>query len=553
MFGIVTPIRPPSATCDLPPSDVPPPTPVTLPKCNPQLPDASGPSGQRIHPSLVRFLQSLHRPNEVDESHFAALGTHVHVNVPAEQIVPDPSYMPSASGWDDMDLDEAKRNDSTFQRPLSNGRVSPETRIYLEKRAELSVENQAAFRVVRRMKPAPGLPMVRLGSSYEFFRQLEFMASYWDDSSVSILPRTASGNEQDPETTDTASRITYRTSAGTIMPPEFRHTTVTAFVKLVSYDFGCNIAPPRVEPRLYLTSPPVPDTQERNSPAPRSSYFTSGCVFVHRASTTREAARVGIVDGPIAAVSARNTTRFNTPMESNIDFGRELLAALVTAQLRDREGKEEKRIGEGQWWATEKRWGGGEGGPIGREVEGDAIIGDKDAVGTDSMVEGSLDSTNTQASSDKANAQGPGQSRELPLRGPPLNKKMRRTLTLYDRYRMVRLPSSNWDKKARYAAIGKVKGAGYDDVFVISSLFHHLCIMRVRVPDRLLAVFGGAPEDGAEEEKEGLSWGRLECWRSSWLDLFLVKDRLEAMRIIWGVMAWGMRQTDGGDVRMGNV
>ncbi|KAI1826337.1 hypothetical protein F4861DRAFT_102815 [Xylaria intraflava] len=524
------------------PEDVPPPTPINLPQCNPQLRSTSE---GRHHPSLVRFLQTLYRPTEMNESHFAALGTHVHVDAPAEHVIPDPAYLPAASGWDGIDLDEAKRRDPTFQRPLSNGRMSPEARVYLEKRAELSVENQAAFRVVRRLRPEPGARMVRLGSCYEFFRQMECMSAYWDDTS-----RLSPGGEQETQTANTPG-ISHRNAPGIHMPAEFRHTAVAAFVKQVSYEFGCNIAPSRVEPRLHLTAPPATKTQRGNNPAgQRASYFSSGCVFLYRVPTTREAARAGIVEGPIAAVSARNTTRFVTPMESNIDFGRELLAALVTAQLRDREGKAEKRIGEGQWWATEKRWGGGEGGPIGREIEGDTIIGDKDVVDTDSTMEDSPHSRGAQSSSSGSVSQG-SNPREIPVRGAPANKKMRRTLSIYDRYRMVRLPSSNWDKKMRYETIGKVKGTDYDDVFVISSLFHHLCIMRVRVPDRLLAVMDGAAED--ECEQEGYSWGKLEIWRSKWFDLFIIEQRLEAMRIIWGMMAWSMRKTDGADVAMGNA
>jgi hypothetical protein len=253
----------------------------------------------------------------------------------------------------------------------------------------------------------------------------------------------------------------------------------------------------------------------------------------------------------VAALSARNTTSFSTPTESNIDFGRELIAALVTAQLRAREGKVEKRFGgAGQWWATAKRWGGGEGGPIGREIEGDTVVGDKDAVDTSgNLGEGAhasgadLQSSSIDRPSSRESSSGSSssKSRVMPFRGAPVSKKPRKTLSMYDRYRMVRVPSSNWDKKARYEAIGKVQGAGYDDVFVISSLFHHLSILRVRVPDKLLAVFDGAEEGKGEG---GRSWGKLEIWRSKWFDLFLVQDRLEAVRLLWGMMAWSMRKTN---------
>ncbi|GAW17826.1 hypothetical protein ANO14919_072930 [Xylariales sp. No.14919] len=546
MFSAFATLIPSKTTT--PPKDVPPPTPLNLPQCNPQLPGPAGSSGKRHSPSVVRFLQTLHRPTEVNESHFTALGVHVHVDAPAEDVVPDPSSLPSTSGWDGMDIDEARRRDDNFRRPLSNGRLSPEARVYVERRDELSTANQAAFRIVRRMKPEPGRPTVRLGNCYEFFRQLEFLATYWDDTSLPPLSDDAA-EEQEPESTPTPQRTTYRTAPGSQMPAEIRHNLVSAFVKLVSYDFGCNIVPPRVEPRLHLVEPKI--KSGGGSASQRTSYFSSGCVFLYRTPTVREAARSGVVEGPIAAVSARNTTSFSKPTESNIDFGRELIAALVTAQLRAREGKTEKRVGEGQWWATEKRWGGGEGGPIGREVEGDAIVGDKDTFDTENGREGGPSTDAQSSSADRATQPEPGYPRGIPVRGAPLNKRPRKTLSVYDRYRMVRPPSSNWDKKARYEAIGKIKGVGYDDVFVVSSLFHHLCVLRVRVPERLLLVLDGAVEDIAEEEGQGggdgYSWGKLEIWRSKWFDLFVVEERLEAMRLLWGVMAWSMRQTDGGN------
>ncbi|KAI0441839.1 hypothetical protein F4803DRAFT_562806 [Xylaria telfairii] len=542
MFGAFASLAPPVTA---PPKDVPPPTPLNLPQCNPQSAGAISSSSNQDHPSLVRFLQTLHRPAEVNESHFAALGVRVHVDAPAEHVVPDPLYLPSASGWDGIDLDEARRRDHTFRTPLSNGRLSPEARVYLERRDELSIANQAAFRTVRRFKPEPGRPAVRLGNCYEFFRQLEFMATYWDDTSLPPVQDETTEQEQEQEfPTTMPQRTSYRTAPGSQMPAELRHNLVSAFVKLVSYDFGCNMAPPRVEPRLHLVEPPSVDTKQKNgSTLQRSSYFSSGCVFIYRTPTTREAARAGIVEGPIAAVSARNTTNFTKPTESSIDFGRELIAALVTAQLRAREGKVEKRSGQGQWWATVKRWGGAEGGPIGREVEGDAIVGDKDTFETENPREAGPSADAPSSSADKPVVQEPGYPRGIPVRGAPLNKRPRKALSVYDRYRMVRLPSSNWDKKARYEAIGKIKGAGFDDAFVISSLFHHLCVLRVRVPDRLLKVL-----DGAEEEEGGrCSWDKLEIWRSKWFDLFVPEQRLEAMRLLWGVMSWSMRKMDRGD------
>ncbi|KAK6855430.1 hypothetical protein PG995_008962 [Apiospora arundinis] len=576
MFGGLVDLITP-ATLGPPPKDVPPATPISLPACNPQLAEGSDPA----QGSVVRVLQSIQRPSQLDQSPFTALGVHVHTDVGAEQLLPDPSYVPSGTGWDGMDVDGARAMDATFRKPLSNGALSPEARMYLERRNELSIDNQAAFKTIKRIRSGPGSKAVRLGNCYEFFRQLDLMATYWDDTSQPPIhyeeedgqshttskphPMALDGSLEQAEfaiagaaatqeESNKPQRTTYRTASGSSMPPELRHGLITAFVKLVSYDCGCNLATPRVEPRLHLLepmpAPPKNEAKQAQSHLARASYFPSGCNFLARVPQAREDARRGVVEGPLAAVSARNITNFNTPADQRIDFGRELVAALVTAQHRAREGQKEKRFGDGRWWATMRRWGGAEGGPIGREIESmGSSEGDKNTASS------SPGDTATSPSSPATKITGSGltprkgidtiTSKRLPMRGPPANKKSRKTLGIYDNYRMVRLPSSNWDKKMRYSAIGKQPGAGFDDVFVISSLFHHISILRVRVPTRLLEVLAGALEGEAEEGTR--SWGKLEVWRSPWYDLFQPQERMEAFRVLWGLNVWLMRKTDEGE------
>lgn len=616
MFGGLANLLQPT-TIGPPPKDVPPPTPVQLPKYTFE----SSEYGSRP-PSLVRFLQSLHRPTGLDEHYFKALGVHLHADAEPEHVIPDPAFLPPPSEeWEGLTQDAARATDGAFRKTLCNGNTSPEASVYLDRRIELSIDNQSAFRTVRRIRPEPGSKAPRLGNCYEFYRQLEQMACYWDDAShppllhdegpqsqvkqehestghVSPRPLDASleqaqlaligtgtateskspAEAKEPQDKSTW-RVTYRTSSGQNMPAEIRHHVISAFLKLVSYDFGCNISAPRTEPRLQLMAPP----SGHSARDPVVSYFPSGCVFLVRTPSAREAARSGIVEGPLAAVSARNTVTFSTKTENNIDFGREIIAALITAQHRAREGKEEKRFGDGKWWATAQRWGGGEGGPIGREIE-NGDMEDKDN-GPNGTSPGSIKAPDSHSSHAQkpSNPQGNGDASKpapiqtqmksdnrqrpqspphpispssgLPMRGPPAAKKQRKGghLSIYENYRQVRLPSATWDKKARYTAIGKVPGATHDDVFVFSSLFHHISVLRVRVPLRLLDVLAGTPEpetgnaggDTPANESRARSWGEVEVWRSPWYDLFLAEDRLEALRLLWGVNTWMMRKVAG--------
>ncbi|KAM5352095.1 hypothetical protein ACJ41O_004818 [Fusarium nematophilum] len=522
MFGNFTSFAGIPAKSKIDPKDVPPPTPVTLPRFQPFARDDEPVDAAS---ALASLLQNTGRSTAaLGPLGFAAIGLNLNLDAKATDLIPDPSYVPDFDEWDRLSLDEARDKNQSTRNPIRNGNLSPGCQVYLERKKELSNLNEDAFRTVRRLPTPKGKQQARLGNAYEFFRCLEAFTSFWDDpTQPPLLPPSpeaspeatspagvANSEDAKPASPSEADGPSYfRTSPGSAMPPEYRNNVMSAFIKLVAYDFGCNVSPSRVEPRLHLTSP------ERAGP--RKTYCPSGCLFVFQSPTTREAARAGVVHGPVAAVSSRGTTDFTVPdleTAQSLDLAREIVSALITAQHRAREGKTEKRFGDGQWWTTEKRWGGGPGGPIGREIEKDSVQGDKDAK--------------------------PSDENGLPM---PVSKKPRKNMSIYDNYRMVRPPSSTWDKKAQYEAIGRRKGADYDDIFVMSSLFHHFSILRVRVPNRLLEVLDGACElDSAKR-----SWGKVEAWRSPWYDLFDTKQRLEALKLVWGVMAYQMRKNTGSD------
>lgn len=467
---------------------------------------------------------------------FSAIGLNLSLDATIEQIVPDSAYIPDFRQWDQLSQEAAREQNQATRMPLRNGNSSPGCQTYLERMKELSNVNEDAFRTVRRISPPKGKQQARLGNAYEFYRCLELLTTFWDDpTQAPELPPSpelsskevsegqgghaqASSTELDSSIQEDKQVVVQRTAPGSAMPPEYRQSLLSAFIKLVAYDFGCNVGPARVEPRLHFCSSKEPHLARKTS-------IPSGCTFVHQSATTREAARAGIIHGPVAAVTSRACVDFTTPdveTAQSMDLAREIIAALITAQHRAREDKTEKRFGEGEWWTSRPRWGGGSGGPIGREIEKDIVQGDKDSPPTD--------------------------ENGLPT---PVVKKARKTMSIYDNYRMVRPPASTWDKKARYEAIGRHKGADYDDIFVVSSLFHHVSIMRVRIPQRLLDALDGETEPNNGQDR---SWGNVPAWRSPWFDLFSVEGRTEAMKMLWAVMTWQMRKVkDDQDTSMADV
>lgn len=542
-----------------PPKDVAPPTPIDLPQCRPRASEGrSSDSAGAPAPHLTSILQSLVRPpDQVGVAHLEALGVDVAADVPLTELVPDPSCLPDFARWDTLSREEAHISDSESHPKLDNGRLASGPSKYVDLRQSLATDNEKAFRAVRRVAPKPGEQYVRLGYCHEFFRHLESLTGFWDDTSN---PKPSDPTGDNPPEGGQENYGWYRTSAGNAMPAQYRTQLLTSFLKLIIYDFSCNVMS-RQEPRLYIRSPPAQSQAESPAPARRHSYFSSGCNFVFRMPTDRESAKRGIVEGPIAAVSPRHTTVFpphGRERESVIDLSREVIAALITAQHRAREGRTEQRPGKDMWWTTRPRWGGGPGGPIGKEAEAlearDAsavVLGDKDErpvdPGRSVAAEGDPGVVGAVASAPDGPIISPRQymlppptsSRVGTGHQQPQPKRPKKGLAVYDAYRMVRPPAMHWDPKTRYTPVGRRRGTDYDDVFVISSLFHHISVLRVRVPDRLLEVLDGAPTP------DGRDWGAVRVWRTRWLDFFVPEDRVEAMKAVWAVSAYSMRAMDG--------
>jgi hypothetical protein len=154
-------------------------------------------------------------------------------------------------------------------------------------------------------------------------------------------------------------------------------------------------------------------------------------------------ARQGWMEGPVLGVQCRPDTNFgaggNLEAESVLDVVRELGGMLLLAQERAREGKSEVRAGEGKWWTTALRWGGGPGGEVG------------EATGASDDVE--------QASST------PPPKPEVKVPGRPrMGSKDRRRPSPAEIWKMLRVGNPLWDPKIVYEAIGKESGAEWDEV-----------------------------------------------------------------------------------------
>ncbi|WPH00557.1 Hypothetical protein R9X50_00338700 [Acrodontium crateriforme] len=318
----------------------------------------------------------------------------------------------------------------------------------------------------------------------------------------------SASTELRPKLTTTMRYKGRRTHTGREMPDMFREKTVIAFVEAIVWPFKSALKPPRNNPVVQFGRFQFPVRQNAT---------------VNLMPTDRDKARKGWITGPIMGVQVRPELDFSQPgtdennigekASSRLDQVREISGLLQLAQERRREGKTEVIPGEGKWWTTTPRWGGGP--PLNppnyfKDVAQQAI---------QEVMNGTL----TANEADRRIASSTPES--------------------IRRWANIRKSSPKWDSRTEYKAVGKDPNSPFDEVFMVSSLNHHICILKLSIhgtyTDTLSS--GRFPDSIPAENK----WCQPIMQRSQWFDLFDVEQRVLAFRMLWGVMTYLTRTMEG--------
>lgn len=401
--------------------------------------------------NLSDLLIAIRKPQDISAAHLEALNVDVQRDVPYADLVPKilEIHSPSSGG-----------------PRLSNGHPAPDQKVYEGLKSELLIPNDDAFREVNRMLPRPDREKPRVTQSRRFWAGLERMSQYWDtsldefyevptDDDNSKNNNELSGEEKPKgEPPSNSSKGTdgsrasnpgkmkrvykgRRISTGKDMPEDCRDETIRRFLEMVVWPFRCQVVVPNVAPRITVG----------NVLFPVRHTFTAA-----RSPEDYQMARKGVLEGPLLAVQCRGETTFRSDGEGvgdsqgeKLDLFREIGGMLLLAQGRAREGREEKRPGEGKWWVTVPRWGGGPG-------------GDMETL----MVEGEETAPVVEPEAKVRDAQPLDRSRNKRPRGT--GQGPARRLSMAERWKILQPGPSLWDKKVKYMRIGANREMEEDDV-----------------------------------------------------------------------------------------
>ncbi|CAG7923590.1 unnamed protein product [Penicillium olsonii] len=533
-----------------PPAD---PTPLDFPVYN--LPDVVSNDSESRLAEMSDLLADIKRPQDISMDRFRSLNLHMETDVPVNQMIPKDTTHPMAPlPWEDTSVPTEDNS-----RPLmGNGAPYPPKERYETLEKEMALDNDDTFREVARLPPRLGRPGVRVTQSRKFWMGLERMAQYWDTSLDNYYERPATpeqtppseeeqgndtmqldeearikdgpGESMDidealavPNEADLRPAVTMytgrRMGTGSEMPDETRDETIRAFVEMAAWPFGCQVTVPTLAPRLTT----------KNLLFPVRQTFQSS-----RSPRDRQLARSGMLEGPVLISQCRPETSFRNPEDTPgtglgevCDLFREVGGMLLAAQERAREGAVERQPGEGKWWTTAPRFGG---------APNDGILEDLISHGTGMFMSESMEDVRPAPEAKRRQFEHPF-STSLSRRPSAM-----RRLTSSEKWKILQPGPSLWDKRMSYMQIGKVQESPFDDIYMISSINHHVSILHLRVHRRYLDILTDGHSDYPTDSDEQ-PWHVLKLQRTRWLDLFDVNDRIEALQGVWQLFHHQLRLT----------
>jgi len=437
------------------------PTVVVFPAHESLQPDKSWPQNP---PDLIKQFTNVNKPYDLKPEHLKVLNIDTCDDVPLEDFIPDSSdglrHLPPREwgkdvvGRDVVPGTASRRNSAASYEIfahdkyplLSNGVHAPNEETYVKFAAELVCDTDDGLRVVQRQKPHPGHKAPVLSQYRKFWGVLDTMSTYWDssmdtyfESKTRPVPvRTASGTKlfrgllsghshqhkdsavSIPATQSATKRYRgRRTDTGSSMPDHIRSDCIRNFIDPVATAFGCTTAVPRKSPQVKVKNMLVPVTQT---------------IAVWRNPQDKSQAKGGYLEGPVLGVSSRGSTNFiANDTAATVDTAREIGGLLLLAQERHREGRNKTVPGQGKWYTTKPRWGGGPGGEFGS--------GEKNANGATS----STKSANSSA----------GAGHSVSIKWRPSDEFI---------WKQLKAQPGLWEIGKTYLAIGKERGSQYDDV-----------------------------------------------------------------------------------------
>ncbi|KAH8153672.1 uncharacterized protein LAJ45_02485 [Morchella importuna] len=467
-----------------------PPAPFQGPKVFPRYtstPDASVTSftPPAEYKSFYSYIQRIKKATDVTTSHLNALGVSVEYDFPVEKMLPEGDWFPA-------------EDDKTFS----------------ERKKELLIANNDAFDVLSRRNKT-----IRLGHMYRFFQAMELLKPYYPTAPVpSDVASSQSDSEEKSEQGSGKRKAEEEVEGGVekkgraseesaesdasvseedkkdgkkekpekfSMPEKFREELVKNFIEPICWGYGVRVYAPRAPPIVCLQ---------------KSKFLVHLTNYIYLTPKLPAEARAGLVEGPVMGMQVRHETRFRS---AAYEAARKKMKTTATVSRRI-DILEVGQLGVDKMDIDDEK----DKDKDDDDDEDDTMLAD-DVIGIAREVAATLS-----IAQDRRKGPRPGKEGKT-------------------------------EKKVRYRAIGKEEKYR-DDIFIMTSLHHHVSISHVSVSQPYLRYLetGKMPDFKHEffQTKEGKDWDRLKIQKTRFWDLLDPQERVEACYAFCGVQNWLSRE-----------
>lgn len=284
--------------------------------------------------------------------------------------------------------------------------------------------------------------------------------------------------------------------------------------------------------------------------------------------------------GPAPSTAAKPATQPSNFVGEKFDLFREIGCMLILASQRQREGKsKESFTGTDKWWVSKERWGGG---PLKWGQLASEVYEDEDP--SWSPAERLLQEEKRQREADQKSRARDFKPETIsiddlmasnapilpPVPGEPFQEPRKKKLRSLDRppgkedeikdgRRLMYVPPFRkkwyqdwqklkpntpvWDDKIIYKHIGKEPDSQFDHIYMLTSVNHHVALVRMRVSAEYLEWIETGQEVPDDEAADlNMKKNVLHAERSIWFDMFDVAARSTFLVALWRLMCWLNRE-----------
>lgn len=476
--------------------------------------------------NVHQLFKQIRKLPDITPEHLECLNVSVEYDVPLGNFLPAYPPHPHTTPSQPESTATTAASSSPAYFPDENGEGRRD-KIFSERKKELELSNDLAFQALQRIRRD-----VKLGHFFRFYHSLELVVAYYNPKDCAF----------------------------TGMPEKFREELVKNFIEPICWGYNTCLLSPRAAPKVQFQ---------------KTRFMTRLDLFGYVNPVLQAERKMGMVEGPLFAIQCRHEDHFVYPGGPQCKEDSPPPSPPPHDEVQVQENLKSDTDGDV---------------PM-KEGSSATTTGSNSSSGNSSGSDPDGDSGNDDSTSKYSREPPTTAGEQLELEAAEKREQDRLLKLSQSRLKAakrneeqkIRIKKGSWpqgdvwdvlkevggllctaqerrkggkgadgigkgkvERKTRYRAVGR-ESTWWDDIFLISSVHRHISFTHLHIAAPYLHFLekGSLPNPNHELIKDEKSeWCDLKLRKTRWFDLGNPTDRVEAARLISGMLAFLLRNED---------